>query len=160
MVILMPDSKRQNRLFDVPDQAEIQKAARDIILSVKLDTGVTNKDLARLLGVNVDTVDRLECMETNKVPASLISTVAAKFGGQYIQPYMALFGHKAVPASCDEAVNALPAVTALAAKIASFAKDGVGFNHQALAAMASDLRDVDGIVSALRARAATMGIAA
>ncbi|NML93778.1 hypothetical protein [Novosphingobium olei] len=157
----MPESKGQNSLFGVPETAEIQKAARSIILAVKRDEGVTSKDLARLLDVTVDTVERLEGMETKKVPASLISSVAAKFGGEYIQPYMALFGHKAIRAQCEEAVNILPALTALVAKIAAAAPGGgAQLNHQTMAAIATELREVDGIVTALRARAADMGVVA
>jgi hypothetical protein len=157
----MPDQTWQNCFLDAPDIAKIQQAARDIILAVKRDKGLTEGDLARLLDVDRDTVRRLENLETKKVPASLISTIGAVYGGSYIEPYMRLFGHKAVPASCEEAVNILPALTALAAKVAAAAKDGrVGLNHQALAGMMLELCEVDGIVTKLRARASGMGIAA
>lgn len=161
MVSVMADRPTQNRLFDVPTGGEIAAVVREIILAVKTDRGVSTKDLARLFGVSKDTVERLEDMTTEKVPASVITAIGAKFGEAYIQPYFALFGCKAIKLHCQEAVNALPALTSLSAKIAAAMIGGkADLDHIALADMLGELRDVDAVVSKLRARASDLGMAA
>lgn len=151
----------QKYLFDAPTTGEIAKVCAQIIRSVKADNpGLTNAMIAKAIGSKDEgVVTRLENAETQKVPASLISAIGHEFGAQYIQPYMALMGLKAVPASVQVAVNALAAVTALAAKLAATARGGE-FDHQAIGGMLSELRDVDAAVSSLRARASELGMAA
>lgn len=152
---------QQKYLFDIPTSGKIAEAVRAIIIAVKRDNVVTNAQLGALFGVSSDTVQRLEDMETKKVPASFITSIGAAFGEQYIQPYMALFGCRAVPQHCVEVINAVPAVTAFAAKLAAASiNGGARINHHALADIMPSLRDVDAIVSSLRAMASDMGIAA
>ncbi|MFN3424870.1 MAG: hypothetical protein ACK40C_09225 [Novosphingobium meiothermophilum] len=152
---------QQKYLFDVPPAGKIAEAARAIILAVKRDHVVTNAQIGALFDASADTVQRLEDMETKKVPASFITAIGAAFGEQYIQPYMALFGCRAVPQHCAEVINAVPAVTAFAAKLAAASINGGSrINHQALADIMPSLRDVDAIVSSLRAMASDLGIAA
>lgn len=154
-------SQKQKYLFDIPTSGKIAEAVRGIILAVKRDHVVTNAQIGALFGVSGDTVQRLEEMETKKVPASFITAIGAAFGEQYIQPYMALFGCRAVPQHCEEVINAVPAATAFAAKLAAASiNGGAKINHQALTDLMPNLRDVDAIVSSLRAMAADLGIAA
>lgn len=152
---------QQKYLFDIPTSGKIAEAARAIILAVKRDHVVTNAQIGALFDSSADTVQRLEDMQTKKVPASFITAIGAAFGEQYIQPYMALFGCRAVPQHCEEVINAVPAVTAFAAKLAAASiNGGAKINHQALADIMPSLRDVDAIVSSLRAMAAAQGITA
>lgn len=155
-------SDRQKNLFDAPTTGEIAKVCAQIIRAVKADNpDVSNAILAKAIGAkDVGVVERLENAETQKVPASLISTIGSTYGPEYIQPYMALMGLKAAHAGVRDAVNALPAVTALAAKLALYAKDGAAIDHVALAGMLHELRDVDAVVSRLRNRASDLGMAA
>ncbi len=157
----MPSSHTQKYLFSAPTSAEIQKVARQIILAVKAGEGATNMQLAALIGADdAGTIQRLEEMRTAKVPASLFTAIGAQYGDTYIQPYMGLMGLKAVPQTCTDAINALPAVTALAAKLALAANGKTGPDHVALGGMLQELRDVDAVISHLRARAADMGMSA
>lgn len=152
---------QQKYLFDIPTSGKIAEAARAIILSVKRDHVVTNAQIGALFDSSGDTVQRLEDMQTKKVPASFITAIGAAFGEQYIQPYMALFGCRAVPQHCEEVINAVPAVAQFMAKLASASiNGGAKINHQALADIMPSLRDVDAIVSSLRAMAAAQGITA
>lgn len=48
----------------------------------------------------------------------------------------------------------------LAAKLAANVRDGGGLDHNGIAAILPELREVDGIISSLRARAADLGMAA
>jgi hypothetical protein len=154
---------RQNYLFPVPGWTEIAKAARSSIRAVKADhPDVENIHLAALIDADsAKTIERLERMETKKVPASLFTAIGAAFGAQYVQPYMELFGCKAVPLHCQEAVNALPALTALTAKMAAALTEGrAELDHIALGGMLHELREVDGVVSKLRSRALELGMSA
>ena len=62
-------SAKQKYLFDIPSSSKIAEAARSIILSVKRDHVVTNAQIGALFDASADTVQRLEDMETKKVPA-------------------------------------------------------------------------------------------
>lgn len=151
----------QKSLLDCPTAGKIAEVVADIIAAVKRDhPGTGNAQLAVKLSVSKDTIDRLEDLTTGKVPASVISGISAKYGVAYIQPYMQLFGCKAVPVHQEEAINALPALAALLHKLAANARDGGGLDHQGLAAILPELREADGIISALRARASDLGLAA
>lgn len=156
----MPD--RQKYLFPIPSAGEIAEVAAQTIRAVKADfPDVTNQLLAAMIGAKESgAIERLENKETKKVPASLFSAIAARYGEKYIQNYMQLVGLKAVPSHCDEAVNALPALAALVSKLACAASDGKGINHTALAGMLTELRAADGVISTLRARASDLGMAA
>lgn len=159
----MSSNVGQKYLFPIPDAGEIALTAKQIICAIKADhPDVSDEYLAKLIGgKDKGSIERLERLETKKVPATVFSNLAAKYGTEYIQPYMSLFGHKAVPQHCEEAVNALPALTSLAAKIAASLTDGrTEINHQALAGMLHELRDVDAVVVNLRARASELGLAA
>lgn len=156
----MPDKALQNSLFDAPSAGKIAEVVRDIIRAVKLDNGpLNNAQLGVVIGgVSSDTIDRLEGGMTAKVPASVISGIAAKFGPQYVQPYFELFGCRAVPIAAIDIVEALPAVTALAAKLAAIAADGI--NHRTIATFLPELRAADAAITGLRAAGAKMGLAA
>ena len=158
----MPTDDRQKNMFDMPSSGKIADVAARIIRAVKADhPEVSNKTLARLIDANdADVITRLENAETKKVPASLIIAIGGKYGDEYIQPYLDLMGLKAVKSHREEAVNALPALTALAAKLAANVRDGGGLDHNGIAAILPELREVDGIISSLRARAADLGMAA
>lgn len=146
----------QKYLFSAPTWTEIAKAAREAIRAVKADfPEVEDIDIAKLIGADsITPVRKLEKMETQKVPASLFAAIGRIYGEQYVKSYRDLM----MPRSNDEAVNALPAVTALAAKLAAHARDGGDIDHQALAAMLTELREVDSVVSKLRARASELGM--
>ncbi len=73
---------------------------------------------------------------------------------------MDLMGLKAVPRHREQAINALPALTALTAKLAAAIGNGSGITHQTLGGMLAELREADGIISTLRAQASDMGFAA
>ena len=154
----MPSSQSQKYLFDVPTNGRIAQVCAQIIRAVKADKpGLTNAALAVAIGAkDKGVVDRLENAETDKVPASLITTIGAAFGSAYIQPYMELMGLTAVPKRCEEAVQALPSLTALVAKIAAAAGNGEGISHVALGRMLPELRAAEGVIAALRAKAGEM----
>lgn len=158
----MAKSDRQKYLFPVPTAGEIAKAASQAIYAVKADHGVTDIQMAALIDAkDIGVIARLEKQETKKVPASLFSAIAAAYGPEYVKAYTDLMGVDAVPKHCEEAINALPKVTALAAKLAAAMTNGrEKLDHVALAGMLADLRAVDGVVSALRSRAHEMGLAA
>ncbi len=154
-------SAGQKYLFPIPTAGEIALAAKTTIEAVRADKGLGDKEFANLIGQKDEgVIERLVRLETKKVPASLFSAVAAAYGDSYIQGYMQLMGLKAVPRNQEQAINALPALTALAAKLAAAATATGGINHQSLAGMLSELRDADGVISTLRARAADLGMAA
>jgi hypothetical protein len=156
----MPDKQRQNSLFDAPSAGKIAEVVRDIVRAVKADHApLNNSQLGVAIGgVSADTIDRLEGGMTAKVPASVISGIAARFGSQYVQPYFELFGCRAVPMASVELVEALPAVTALAAKMAAVAAEGL--NHKTVATFLKELRDADAAIAGLRASASNWGLAA
>lgn len=156
------DNSRRNTLFDAPTAQEIAAVVADIVRAVKADFRLTNMALAAALKLDSpNSVKNLEEEKIAKVPASLISNIRCEYGIEYIQPYMALFGCRAVPMHCEEAVDALPALTALAAKMAASIHNGRHeIDHTALAAMLPELRKVDGVISALRARAGDLGMIA
>jgi len=148
----------QKYLFPAPTWTEIAAAAKASIRAVKNDfPGVEDIHLAALIGADsAKTIARLEAMETKKVPASLFAAIGRVYGEQYVKAYRDLM----TSPEGREAVNALPAVTALAAKLAAAARDGGAIDHQALAGMLHELRDVDAVVAKLRARASELGLAA
>lgn len=112
-------------------------------------------DIAKLIGAESTTpVKKLLKMETQKVPASLFAGISRKYGEQYVRAYRELM----MQPTTREAINALPSVTALAAKLAASAKTGGGVDHQALAGMQAELREVEAVVSALRARSTELGV--
>jgi hypothetical protein len=149
-------------LFEMPSGSKIADVVASIIRAVKADRPeVTNKSLAYLIDAHdADVISRLENAETKKVPASLIVAIGGQYGDKYIQPYLDLMGLKAVKSHHEDAINALPALTALAAKIAANIRDGGGLDHQGLAAILPELREADGVISTLRARASEMGMSA
>jgi hypothetical protein len=73
---------------------------------------------------------------------------------------MELMGYKAVPVHCAVAVNAMPALTALVAKLAVHVRAGDRLDHTGFASILSELRDADGVISSLRSMALQMGFAA
>ena len=151
-------SDGQKNLFHAPEWTEIAKAAREAIRAVKADfPEVEDIHLAALIHADcAKTIERLERMETKKVPASLFAGIGRVYGAQYIKTYRDLM----MAPESREAINALPAITALAAKLAAAVQSGGGVNHTALPGMMSDLRQVAGIVAALQTRASDLGIAA
>lgn len=151
---------RQKNLFPFPSRTEISKAATLAITALRADhPEVDDEVLANLIGSKcAKTVARIVKGETDKVPATLFAVIGRKFGRQYISYYLDLIE---IPQACNEAVNALPALTSLTAKVAAAMTEGrKNINHQALAGMLSELRDVDAVVSQLRARASDLGMAA
>ena len=156
----MADHLKQNSLFHAPSAGRIAEVVRDIIRAVKTDhPHLTNAQIGVAVGgVSVDTIDRLEVASTAKVPASVISGIAARFGTQYVQPYFELFGCRAVPMTTIELVEAMPALTALVAKIAAVAAEGL--NHRTLSTFLPELRDGDAAIAGLRAAASRWGLAA
>ena len=157
----MPHRTKQNYSFDLPDAGKIAAAVREIIVAVKRDNIISNAQLADKFGVSKDTVDRLETMQTQKVPASIVYVIGRDFGEQYIQPYMELFGCRAVKQAQSEIIDALPTATTFAAKLARAAAGGRSdIDHNALADMMPTIRAIDALTSKLRARATELGIAA
>ena len=152
----------QIRLFDAPSAGKIAEVVADIIEAVKRDhKPLNNAQLgAKIGGVSQDTIDRLDGGETAKVPASIIAGIAARYGFTYVQPYLELFGCRAIPLACDEAINALPAATTFAAKLAEAVNGRAEMSHQALADIMPTVRAVEAVTAMLRARASAMGIAA
>jgi len=155
-------SNRQKNLLDLPTTGKIAEVAADIIRAVKADNrGLTNAQLAVMIGAkDADVITRMENAETAKVPASLITAIGWAYGSEYIQPYMGLMGFKAVPIHCDRAIKAMPALTALVAKLAVHIRDGGGLDHVGIAAILPELREADGVIGALRSAALEMGYAA
>lgn len=150
----------QKYLFPAPTWTEIAEAAKQAIRAVKADhPAVTDIQLAALIDAeSAKTIERLERMETKKVPASLFAAIGRVFGEQYITAYLDLMGHNA---PCREAVNILPDLAALTSKVAHALAGGKSkIDHQALAGMLHELRAVDAAVSGLRSRASAMGLAA
>lgn len=157
----MPKSDTKNILFSAPTAEEIGKVTASIIRAVKTDRDLSNMQVAAALGVDTDTIRNLEDRKTKKVPAAVISGIGAVYGVEYVQPYMALFDCKAVKLCCEEAVNALPALTGLVAKMACALNNGrTQIDHISLAGMLTELREVDAVVATLRARASEMGLPA
>ena len=153
--------KRSNSLgLSAPTSQEIADVAADIVRAVRNDFSLTEGQLADKLEVSPNTIGNLQDKATQKVPAGVIASIGALYGAQYIQPYMALFGCKAVNLHREEAINALPALTALVAKVAANIRDGGALDHQALAAMLPELREADGVIATLRARASDLGLPA
>lgn len=149
---------QQKYLFPAPTWTEIAKAAREAIRAVKADfPDVEDIHLAALIGADSTTpIKKLEKMETQKVPASLFAGIGRVYGEQYVKTYRDLM----MPCRNEEAINALPAITALAAKLAASAREGRDIDHQALGTMLTELRDVDAVVSRLRAKASEWGMTA
>lgn len=162
MVNSVADQLKQISLIDAPSAGKIAEVVAKIIEAVKRDhRPLNNKQLGvKIGGVSADTIDRLEGGETHKVPASVISGIGAKYGFVYVQPYLELFGCRAIPLVCDEAINALPAATMFAAKLAEAANGRTQMSRQALADMMPTVRAVETVTAMLRARASAMGIAA
>lgn len=156
----MPDKSRNSLGLLAPTSQEIADVVSDIIRAVRGDFNLTEGQMAEKLDVSANTIGNLQDKTTQKVPAGVIAAIGALYGAQYIQPYMGLFGCKAVNLQREEAINALPALTALTAKIAAHARDGGQIDHQALAAMLPELREVDGVITTLRARASELGLGA
>lgn len=150
----MPE--RQKYLFPAPDWTEIAKAAREAIRAVKADfPEVKDIHLAALIDADsAKTIHRLEDMETRKVPASLFTAIANTYGKQYVRAYDALLS----PAESRTAINALPAICAIAAKLATTAHAGV-VDHISLAGMQQELREAEAVIAALRARSSELGVA-
>jgi len=151
----VPDG--QKYLFPAPTWTEIAKAAREAIRAVKADfPAVEDIHLAALIDAkDAKTIDRLERMETKKVPASLFAGISRTYGEQYVRAYRELM----MQPTTREAINALPSVTALAAKLAASAKAGGGVDHNALAGMQAELREVEAVVAFLRSKSTQHGIA-
>ena len=70
----------QKNLFPLPTGTEIAQAAKQAIRSVKADfPDVDDLDFCKLIGAtSTKTIERLEKMETQKVPASLFAGIARK----------------------------------------------------------------------------------
>lgn len=161
MVIDMTQGAKQNYTFGLPEAGKIAVAVRDIIKSVKADHVVSNTQLGDLFGVSKDTVDRLEVMTTQKIPASVIYMIGENYGAEYIQPYMDLFGCRAVKKVQSEIVDALPTATMFAAKLAAAVGPGrTEIDHNAIADIMPTLRAIEALTSKLRAKAVEFGIAA
>lgn len=152
----MPD--RQKYLFPAPTWTEIAKAAREAIRAVKADYPlVEDIHLAALIDAgSAKTITRLERMETRKVPASLFTAIAHTYGEQYVRAYRELLS----PPESRQAINALPAICALSAKLAAAAREGGAIDHQSLAKMQHELREAEAVIASLRARSTELGIAA
>src|SRR5690242_14019581 len=122
-------------LFPAPEWTEIAEAAKQAIRAVKADfPSVTDIQLAALIdATSAKTIERLEKMETKKVPASLFTAIGKVYGKQYITRYLDLME---MEGPCEEAVNILPALTALAAKVAEAMATGrKTIDHRSLAGM-------------------------
>lgn len=153
--------RSENLPLPMPNQQEIVDVTASILRAVMGAKDLSPVEVAAKLKLDdCRVIKSLLEKKTAKPPAHIIAQIGATWGQEFIQPYAALFGCKVVPLHCDEVVNALPAITALAAKMASLIGDGRGINHQTLGGMLHELREVDGIVSALRAKASDLGMAA
>ena len=149
----------QNRLFDCPSAGRIAEVVAGIIHSIKADHRPLNSaQLATKIGVSKDTIDRLEGGETAKVPASVISGIAAQYGLAYVQPYMRLFGCRAIPLESGAAVDALAPIAALTSALAGIASQGL--NHVTVGTIMKELRAADDAIAGLRAAALDWGLAA
>ena len=152
----VPVPDRQKYLFPAPTWTEIARAAREAIRAVKADfPNVEDIHLAALIDAeSAKTITRLERMETKKVPASLFAAIAHEYGEQYVRAYRNLLS----PPESRTAINALPVVCALSAKLAASAQAGGAIDHVALAGMQQELREAESIIAALRARSTELGI--
>lgn len=160
MVTVMPMCDRQKYLFDAPTSTQIAEAAKQAIRAVKADhPQVQDIHLAALIDADsAKTIERLEKMETKKVPASLFAAIGRVYGEQYISAYLALMGRSP---KCEEAANLLPDLASLTAKVAAALNNGRSeIPHQALGGMLGELRAVDAAIASLRARASALGMAA
>lgn len=156
----LPVTDGQKYLFPAPTATQIAEAAKQAIRAVKADhPAVEDIHIAALIGADsAKTIERLERMETKKVPASLFAALGATFGEQYVTAYLDLMGHDR---PCAEAVNILPDLATLTSKVANALAGGKAkIDHQALAGMLHELRAVDAAVSGLRSRASSLGLAA
>lgn len=149
----------QKCLFDAPSPGKIAETVADIIQAVKSDNRpLNNAQLAVKIGVSKDTIDRLEGGETAKVPASVISGIAAKYGLAHVQPYMRLFGCRAIPLEAAVVADALGPIAALTSALANIGP--AGLNYATIATILKELRGADDAIAGLRAAALGWGLAA
>jgi transcriptional regulator with XRE-family HTH domain len=139
----------------MPTQKSLRAAVAQIIRRVQLEKHLTDEELADELGISIGTV-RNARNEQADLNATTIARIGAKFGGEVLDPYAALYGARNVPIEVSD-LDALPSLTgsvhrlAVAQSVGS--EGGAQITHTELLAMMPEIRAAQAALNALVARA-------
>lgn len=147
-------------LFLAPKRKELRAAVSRIVRSIQLEHDETDDETAKNLGVSASTVRNARNGSCD-LSALTIAAIGKRYGPDELLPYTKLFNARAVPLECEVAINAIPALASLLAKLAEAkASRGGMIGHSALAAMRHELGAAQNVINNLRAQAEKVGVIA
>jgi hypothetical protein len=102
----MPDDKVL-RVNPVEERNDYRQAVARILLDIQRDTGATHIDIAEAIGVSLGTISNAANKKVD-LCSTYLSRLGKWFGGEYLDPYHALYKTRSVPLEPTNVRDVLP----------------------------------------------------
>lgn len=105
------------RVNAVEEQAHYRDAVAEIILDIQRETGNTHILIAEAIDVSLGTISNAANKKSDLNPIYL-KRLGEVYGPHFLDPYLALFGARAVPLHRDNVRDILPLLTRASLRVA------------------------------------------